>query len=140
MPWDVDKAVQYLQDKAEPNSTGSCARYVREAIEAGGLTLVRHISAKNYGSSLLAVGFLVVPAGAGFLQRKGDVGIVQPIDGHPHGHIAMFHGTNWISDFVQLHGLYPGKSYRQVKPHFTIYRYPITWTGEDKPTETTSCE
>lgn len=131
MPWNVNKAVQYLEAHAQPHSTGQCAHYVREAVEAGGVTLVRHVSAKNYGSSLTAVGFLVVPSGPTYMHQKGDVGIVQPIKGHPHGHMAMFDGKHWISDFVQYHGLYPGQSYRDAKPAYTIYRYPTVWTGSD---------
>ncbi len=131
MPWDAAKAVQYLQDNAEPHSTGHCAQYVREAIEAGGVTLHRHNSAKDYGSSLTAVGFAEVSTGTGYHHRAGDVGIVQPIPGHPHGHMAMFDGTHWISDFVQLHGIYPGQGYRTIKPPYAIYRYPVVWTGSD---------
>jgi hypothetical protein len=131
MLWDVEKAVEYLQDNAEPHSTGHCAQYVREAIEAGGVTLVRHGSAKDYGPSLNAVGFLAISAGVGYRHRAGDVGIVQPIPGHPHGHMAMFDGKHWISDFVQMHGIYPGKSYRTAKPPYQIYRHPVVWAGQD---------
>jgi len=129
MPWNVSKAVKHLQQHHEKQSTGTCARHVREAIEAGGVKLVRHLSAKDYGSSLKAVGFHVVDSGKHYVHRAGDVGIVQPIEGHPHGHMAMFDGKLWISDFVQYHGLYPGKSYRKEKPPYTIYRYPVVWTG-----------
>lgn len=131
MSWDVEKAIKYLRKNKEPHSTGSCARHVREAIEAGGVTLFRHVSAKDYGSSLLAVGFQTIPSGPSYQHRAGDVGIVQPIPGHPHGHMAMFDGKIWISDFEQWHGLYPGKSYRAAKPPYTIYRYPGVWTGPD---------
>jgi len=48
---------------------------------------------------------------------------VSPIPGHPSGHMAMFDGDLWVSDFEQLHGLYPGPGYRKIKPHFKIYRY-----------------
>ncbi|MBP5132993.1 CHAP domain-containing protein, partial [Pseudomonas protegens] len=54
----------------------------------------------------------------------GDVVIIQPIAGHPHGHMAMFNGTLWVSDFKQLHGFYPGHSYRVHKPAYKIYRHP----------------
>jgi hypothetical protein len=124
MPWDAAKAIKHLRDKAKAHSTGHCAQYVREAVEAGGVILLRHASAKDYGSSLTAVGFRAVSAGAGYHHRAGDVGIVQPITGHPHGHMAMFDGTHWVSDFVQWHGIYPGKSYREAKPAYAIYRYP----------------
>src|SRR5262249_23470326 len=134
MSWDSTKAVKYLQDNAEPHSTGNCAHYVREAIEAGGVTLIRHHSAKDYGPSLLVVGFNLIRSGLGYIHQLGDVGIVQPIPGHPHGHMAMFDGKHWISDFVQWHGIYPGQSYRKEKPAYAIYRYPTVWTGPDYAT------
>jgi hypothetical protein len=132
MAWDVGKAVKHLHDKAKPQSTGHCAQFVREAIEAGGVTLLRHNSAKDYGTSLTAVGVTAVSTRGGYIHKAGDVGIVQPIPGHPHGHMAMFDGRHWISDFVQYHGLYPGKSYRAAKPPYAIYRNMFVWAGPDK--------
>ena len=121
--WDKDKAVRYLDEHALPQSAGHCAQYVRQAIEAGGMVLTRHLHAKDYGSSLTAVGFIEVPATAALAPLVGDVGIVQPIVGHPDGHMAMFDGTLWVSDFKQMHGLYPGPKYRELKPPVAIYRY-----------------
>jgi hypothetical protein len=40
MQWDVSQAVEYLRDNAEEHSTGNGARYVREAIEAGGVIFI----------------------------------------------------------------------------------------------------
>lgn len=48
--------------------------------------------------------------------------IIQPIPGHPHGHMAMYDGAYWISDFVQYYGFYPGNAYRTAKPPYQIYR------------------
>jgi hypothetical protein len=111
-----------------PHSIGHCAEYVRKAVEAGGVKLFHHISAKDYGTSLVHVGFHKVVhthANAHYHHRAGDVAIIQPIIGHPHGHITMFNGTSWISDFKQYHCVYPGHSYRQEKPPYAIYRYPL---------------
>jgi len=74
---------------------------------------------------------MMIPSDASYMHRAGDVGIVQPIKGHPHGHMAMFDGKHWISDFVQLHGLYPGPGYRTAKPPYAIYRHPLAWVGAD---------
>jgi len=57
MPWDKIGAVRHLQRRAEATSHGRCARYVREAIERGGITLQRTESAHNYGPSLREAGF-----------------------------------------------------------------------------------
>jgi hypothetical protein len=122
--WDNAKAVEHVDDNAEDESIGECARYVREAVEAGGVTLIRHGSAKDYGPSLIAVGFEAMPATAIDAPEAGDVGVVQPIPGHPNGHMAMFDGKLWVSDFEQMHGLYPNAEYRTLKPPVTIYRFP----------------
>jgi hypothetical protein len=126
--WNKGKAIEHLNSHAEPNSLGHCAEYVRKAIEAGGVTLHRHISAKDYGPSLLNVGFkktVQTRADVAYHHRAGDIAIIQPIKGHPHGHMAMFNGTEWVSDFVQHHGVYPGPSYRLSNPPYAIYRYPL---------------
>lgn len=122
MAWDVAAAVEHLNENAQPKSLGRCGQYTREAIEAGGVTLTRRASAKDYGSSLLAVGFealSMTPA----RHQPGDVVIVQPVPGHPHGHMAMYNGKAWVSDFVQR-DIYPGQAYRKHKASFTVYRHP----------------
>jgi hypothetical protein len=121
--WDKDAAIAHLDAHAHTVSTSNCATYTRQAIEAGGLTLTRHNRAKDYGSSLTAVGF-VAQTTAPTTYQKGDVAVIQPIPGHPSGHMTMYDGTKWVSDFKQQHGLYPGPGYRNLKPPFVIYRHP----------------
>lgn len=129
MGWDVSKAINALHDNAETQSTGYCARYTADAIEAGGLNLVRPVSAKDFGAALKAVGFVELPVTEyrlGF--RAGDVAIIQPYsDGHPDGHMAMFDGKDWYSDFKQRSiscpaDPYPGPGYRRAAPPFKVYR------------------
>jgi hypothetical protein len=120
MPFDVQTAIRYLDTHSASHSTGHCAAYTREAIEHGGLVLQRHASAKDYGRSLLFDGFVEVQ---GEHYMPGDVVVIQPIPGHPHGHMAMFDGEHWVSDFKQR-TLYPGESYRAHRPPYQVYRYP----------------
>ena len=134
MAWNLDKAVEHLRKHAQPKSTGNCAHYTREAIEAGGVVLVRHGSAKDYGISLLHAGFREAITNQ---YVKGDVVIIQGFQGHPHGHMAMYDGSKWISDFVQS-GLYPGPAYREKKPSYKIYRYGVLWDGIQKPQAATA--
>lgn len=120
---DVTAALTHLNAHARAKSHGQCARYVRGAVEAGGVTLIRQLSAKDYGGSLTKVGFISQGAlVAGF--RAGDIAVIQPIAGHPHGHICMYNGRHWVSDFKQLHGFYPSAGYRKHKAAYIIYRYP----------------
>jgi hypothetical protein len=124
--WDTDCAVDYLNKHASDHSLGRCAEFVRKAIEAGGLILFRHTSAKDYGSSLLNVSFVPLPKPE-LPYRAGDVAIIQPIVGQPDGHMTMFNGAIWISDFKQLQGIYPGSTYRKLKPPFIVYRYAFNF-------------
>jgi len=122
--FDVNKSVQYLNAHAEPGSLGKCARYVRVAISSpagGGLPMGRTLSAKNYGPQLEAAGFRQVTDGT---VQKGDVVVIQTYAGakNQHGHMAMYNGQNWVSDFKQR-DMYPGPGYRAAKPPYKIYRY-----------------
>lgn len=54
--WDKSKAVAHLNSQALAVSTGNCAKYTREAIVAGGITLERTQSAKDYGWHLVLGG------------------------------------------------------------------------------------
>lgn len=133
--WDVEKAVRHLQAKAgPPYGVGKCATFVREAIEAGGAAVPRDGSgsAKDYGPRLVRAGF-VAQLGSGTPYRKGDVAV---IDGftkaaaagvkkdHPDGHLAMYDGSQWISDFKQTGtSPYPGSDYEKAKPKVVIYRH-----------------
>jgi hypothetical protein len=119
MSWNVEAAVSYLDTRASSHSQGRCAEYTRNAIEHGGLILQRHTSAKDYGSSLQHDGFVAL---MGDDYRRGDVVVIQPIAGHPHGHMAMYDGEQWVSDFKQR-TLYPGESYRAHKPSYVVYRH-----------------
>ena len=94
-----------------------CGEYISSAIQAGGLPIVS-ANGKDLGPNLIRVGFVEV---TGALQ-KGDVAIIQAIDGHPYGHACMYDGKTWYSDFKQ-NSMYPGPGYRKVKPSYKIYRH-----------------
>lgn len=117
--WEQEVAVEYLNAHALPGSVGRCAEFVRKAIAAGGIQLTRHNDAKDYGNSLVAAGFTALGEST---AQAGDVAVIQPIPGHPHGHMAMYNGAMWVSDFKQLHGYYPGPGYRSIRPPVVIYR------------------
>lgn len=122
MAWDKDKAVQHLNANARASSKGFCARFVRHAVSAGGIDVPPTSSAKDYGPSLIAAGFQEIsPTPSNY--EKGDVVVIQPATGHSHGHMAMYNGTQWVSDFKQQNGLYPGETYRTEKPDYKVYRY-----------------
>jgi hypothetical protein len=128
MSWDAFVAAEYLREHALPKSVKRCGEYTRKAIEAGGVTLVQHHSAKDYGPSLTAVGFLALPNPPigdyrlGGRYFVGDVAVIEAFEDHPHGHMQMYDGSSWISDFVQR-DFWPGQAYRNTQPSFQIYRF-----------------
>jgi hypothetical protein len=121
MSWDLDKTVAALRENAGANSRSKCAAYVRMALEAGGVTLTITRSAKDYGQSLELAGFRVVNRHSCVIAHRGDVAIIQPVISSEHGHMTMFDGEIWISDFKQR-SMYPGPEYRKQQPDFAIYR------------------
>ncbi len=119
---DLNKAIERLNRRAGDmvTSVGKCAKYVRWALEAGGMkTDGRPRSAKDYGPFLLKKGFKEVPDGD---YQKGDISVIDSFKNNPDGHTAMYNGENWVSDFVQK-TLYPGRSYRDAEPNYKIYRW-----------------
>ena len=118
--YDVDKATAFLTSNAERRSKGLCARYIRLALEAGGCNTWGHpLTAKGYGDFLLDLGFSPI-ATKGYRVRKGDIVVFDAVKGHPFGHIAMWNGKQWISDFRQR-GFYVANEYRKIKD-FKYYR------------------
>ena len=133
MPLNVAKAAKYLDDNAEPASTGKCATYVRRALEAGGVVINPHpVFARDYGPALVVNGFKPV-AMKDYAPQAGDVVVIQPYaagnaaDGKsfkasdPAGHIAMFDGTIWVSDFKQR-DMVGGPGYRAHATGIAVYR------------------
>jgi hypothetical protein len=123
--FDVDKSVQYLNSHAHSQSTSNCAKYVRIAISnpaGGGQPMGTTKSAKDYGPQLKAAGFREVTDGT---LQKGDVAVIQPYaGGNPNGHMAMYNGEGWVSDFRQNGSTpYPGPGYRAAEPPYKIYRH-----------------
>lgn len=123
MAFDTAAAVKYLDEHVAEGSTLHCARYVRLALEAGGIdTSGAPLSAKDYAPFLVTRGFAAVK-GTGEDAIAGDVAVIQPYKGgSPHGHIAMYDGEDWVSDFVQT-DMWGGPGYRKAKPDFEILRY-----------------
>ncbi len=121
--YSVDKAVKYIDANAHATSQGKCATYVRKAIEAGGgvIPLPRPVDAKDYGPVLAKLGFAKIPA-VTYAAQRGDIAVLQPPKGRVSGHIEMFNGSIWVSDFRQKADIYPGPAYRDQQVSYEIYR------------------
>jgi len=127
--YDVDKAVAYLTENAKAKSQQECARYVRLAIQAGGCPTYFHpASAKEYDIFLPKLGFAEISI-TNYVPLKGDVIVIKPPQNqskHEHGHIAMFNGKKWISDFMQR-DMYGGSIYRKKGTEYYLFRRPSGW-------------
>jgi hypothetical protein len=123
--FDVDKAVTYLNSHAGKKTKRKCAHYTTNAIvdsAGGGQPMGRTKYAKNFGPLLEDAGFREVTDGS---LQKGDVVVIQSFPGNNAGHMAMYNGKEWVSDFHQGRGaeVYPGPSYRANQPSYKIYRH-----------------
>ena len=127
--YDVEKATTYLTKQAQLKSQHECARYVRLAIQAGGCPTYFHpASAKDYDVFLPKLGFKEIPI-TGYKPVKGDIIVIKPPQNqseHEHGHIAMFNGKIWISDFRQR-DMYGGSIYRQKGTDYHLFRRSSGW-------------
>lgn len=123
--FDVDKAARALNRNARGKSTGYCAKYVRLAMEAGGLKLIKHpVAASDYDEYLPSLGFKKIEKDENYLPKKGDIVVTKAFKGkknHPYGHISMYNGEQWVSDFKQK-DIWAGNDYRTHKPKQIIFR------------------
>jgi RHS repeat-associated protein len=136
----IDQAVGHLNRNATATSRSDCGKAVRQAIQAGGISVERTSFAKDMGQSLRDAGFTQV-IGDNYVPQPGDVVIWQPTNElrqngpragtrMTEGHAQMWNGSQWISDFRQTNpqgpspGFYPGPSYQRVQPSYSIYRPP----------------
>lgn len=124
--FNIENTINFLMENSTPYYTkginGHCARTVREAIEAGGLYTTGHPnSAFQYKNFLPTIGFMEILYNDHYVAQKGDIVVIPNMDGHPHGHIAIFTGEIWISDYKQV-DMWGGKDYRTAKL-CTIFRW-----------------
>jgi hypothetical protein len=136
---DMDKVIAHLDKKAHATyetAKGQCARYVREALEAGGAQIVaRQEYGKDYGKVMDGIPRYSKIDAAGYVPQRGDVAVLQPPSGKTAGHVQIYNGTQWVSDFKQ-EGFYPGPAYRNEKVSYEIYRHgapPLQPAEPDPP-------
>jgi len=98
----AQKAADYARTHAHPKSTGWCAAYVADALLASGFSFTRQASAYQYHTNgiLKNIGFRLQSSKPNPL-KKGDVAVHGSNGSHPHGHIQIYDGSKWYSDFVQ---------------------------------------
>ena len=86
---------------AHSRSIGRCARYVRKALQAAGYEFTPNASAYQYATrgTLANAGFVKVSNNTP--PQIGDIVVYNRSAKHKHGHIQIYDGTAWVSDFRQ---------------------------------------
>ena len=119
---DNEKAVDALIHNVQQTSIGLCATYVRKALIAGGLNVAPLRYAKQYFGVLDKKYHFQPISNNNYTPVKGDVSVIQPFSGgNPAGHICMYSGAQWMSDFKQRE-MYPGSRYIANRPPYQLYR------------------
>ncbi|WP_201586410.1 CHAP domain-containing protein [Psychrobacter jeotgali] len=97
-------------------SSGYCARYVRKALQSAGYEFTPNPSAYQYASrgTLAQAGFTKISNDTP--PQIGDVVVYNRSSNRPHGHIQIFDGNDWVSDFRQ----------RSISPYSGVHSY-TTW-------------
>ena len=130
----IDKALEFLERNAEPNSTKSCGRYVGKALLAGGFNIRTHgrnASLYYYDKILVNARFKIIEEinnkSVQFLndnyskQQRGVILVILNKTKDGNGHICMYNGSKWISDFVQ-DNMVPYKTPKELM-HCFFFRY-----------------
>ena len=97
-------------------SSGYCARYVRKALQSAGYEFTPNPSAYQYATrgTLANAGFTKISNNTE--HQVGDVIVYDRSSRRPHGHIQIFDGTDWVSDFRQ----------KGISPYSGVHSY-TTW-------------
>ena len=119
--WNPAVAASYATNNAESRSVGLCGLYVRKAIIAGGIPLYLGGDAWSYKYLLPIIGFKRIDKNEKL--TIGDIVVFQPIGGRKFGHIAIWNGEQWISDFKQR-SIIVHKDYTKEQCEFVIFRRP----------------
>lgn len=86
---------------AHGRSIGRCALYVRKALQAAGYKFTPNPSAYQYAHGTLSgAGFTKISTN-NYTPQVGDVAVFNRSSKHPHGHIQIYDGKQWVSDFRQ---------------------------------------
>lgn len=123
--WSPEAAARYATEHAEKKSVGMCALYVRKAIMTGGIPLYMGGDAWCYKYTLPILNFHKL--GKETEREVGDIVVFQPIGGRKYGHIAIWNGKQWVSDFKQRNFIVHS-DYLKDGCEYAIYRrerYPI---------------
>ncbi len=86
---------------AHGKSIGRCAMYVRKALQSAGYSFTPQPSAYQYANGTLASAGFTRISNDNYVPQIGDVVVFNRTSKNPHGHIQIYDGSQWVSDFRQ---------------------------------------
>ena len=119
-----DSVTTYAINNAEVKSRTMCAGYVIKAMWHGGCP-IGLVPAYAYNKVLPQMGFEEITEDV-YKPMKGDISVVPSNTTHPFGHIAIYNGKQWISDFKQGDQILPSKAFR-ASGKYQIFRAADGW-------------
>ena len=115
--YNINRACDYLTENALPKSHCCCAWFVMRAMQKGGCP-IGIAPAWYYKYLLPKYNFKEVDSSDNYIPKKGDIIVIEKSENHIWGHIAMYNGKQWISDFKQKNM----NPYKDKYP-YVIFRY-----------------
>lgn len=114
--FDTDKATKHLTENALSRSHNCCAWFVMRAMQSGGCPSII-LPAWTYRYYLPMIGWKEVSLDS-YSPQKGDICVFPYVKHHIFGHIAMWNGEQWISDFKQKNIIV-----NQAYSSYKVYRH-----------------
>lgn len=104
----INSFVTKVMSISTQKATGKCALHIRIGLEAAGFNFARQPSAYMYANGTLSgIGFNKIASGTTLedlkskVFKRGDIVVYDRSKNYPHGHIQVYTGTGWVSDFRQ---------------------------------------
>ena len=113
--FNVGECVRHAEQHALPKSHTCCAWFVMRALQAGGCP-IPIAPAYAYRKIMPMYGFKKVKGNLLY----GDIVVFPAVKGHPWGHVVIWNGKQWISDFKQ-NSIFPALAYRQAD--YIVFRH-----------------
>ncbi|MDO5651979.1 MAG: CHAP domain-containing protein [Moraxella sp.] len=94
-------AARLANNAAHAKTQGRCALYVRRALQSAGYSFTPQASAYMYANGTLSGAGFVKISNDNYQPQVGDVVVFNRTSKNPHGHIQIYTGSDWVSDFRQ---------------------------------------
>ena len=122
---DIEKAIQYLEEHLQPEATEECGTYVGNALNAAGFnirTTNRYAYLFYYDDLLINAGFSIIGNLSDIpVFERGDIMVNLNTTLHKDGHICMYNGSKWLSDFAQK-SIYTYSNELDIPTYFFRYQ------------------